>query len=79
MSKSTKPWSIEIDSKRIMRCNKYVNTHIELFMSYEKWVVNISLNYVGLGLSAGIWPIRDLSNASKQEYTFSLTTPDLND
>ena len=48
MGKSCKAIPVEIDRQRTIRSNKNINSDVKFFTSYQKWVIHVSLNYVGL-------------------------------
>jgi len=57
VSKSAKTVTIEVYRKRVVRCYKDIETHIEFFMTNQQRVMDISLNYIGFRLVGSIRPL----------------------
>ena len=74
--------SVEIDSQRLIAGDKYVDSHVKLLSSDQKWVHDVSLHDVRLSLWT-LWlppevilPLRDLSQLVKEEDASSLGLAD---
>lgn len=77
MSESSETRTIQINSQRIVRSYKDVESHIEFFMTDEKRVMDVPLNNVGLRLVGCISPLANISYLSKEKDAFALTSTDL--
>ena len=66
MCESSEAGPIEVDSQGLVACDKYVDSHIELLATDEKWIHDISLYNVRFCLrtlrfpSEIILPLSDL-------------------
>lgn len=54
-----------------------VDAHVEFLVADQQRVVDVSLDDVGLGLVAGVRPVRDLADCPEEEDTLALTAADL--
>ena len=61
-----------------MRSDQNIESHIEFFMTNEQRIVNVPLYDVWLRLIRGIGPLTDISDGSKEENAFALTSSNLN-
>lgn len=77
MCKSSKPRPIKINSQRVMRCHKDINSQIEFFVPDQEGIVNVSLNDVSFRLVRHIRPVADFIDVSEEKDAFSLTSSDL--
>lgn len=77
MGEPAEPRPVQIDRQRVMRGHQYVDSHIEFFVTDEKWVVDVPLDDVWLWLVGAVRPVTDVADRPEQEDTLSLAPTDL--
>ena len=50
MGKPAKCLAIQVNCEWLVGCDQEIDSHIELFSSDQKWVVDVSLNNIWIGL-----------------------------
>ena len=78
MRETTETRSVQVHSQGLVASNQDVDSQVKLLATYQKWVIDVLLNDIRLGLwtvrfpSEIVLPLRDLSELIQEEDTTTL-------
>ena len=78
MRETTETRSVQVHSQGLVASNQDVDSQVKLLATYQKWVIDVLLNDIRLGLRTVrfpaeiVLPLRDLSELIQEEDTTTL-------